>query len=384
MKNYRFSFALVFVSLLLAGFFGFESNAQRPNYEGQQIDYRQREKQAPPQIKERLAALRQEVKAKQLTFEVGYTTAMDESLEKLAGTKAPADLPEQARRQNEIGAKLLRLDLEARDQYLRINPQIPELLLKCSANLSAFDWKSRGKVTPVRNQDGCGSCWAFAAEGAYEGSYAIRNGTLEDTSEQDPLSCSGAGSCGGGWWAGVFNWLISHGDATEASYPYTATDSVCNTSIAAPYRAVAWAYVRPDASIPSVTETKQALCDHGPLAVAVLATALFQAYTGPSVFNEHDTTHGINHGITLIGWNDSKHAWLIKNSWGTGWGMAGYMWIDYNSNNIAYGAAWVQARNRFYRLPIEYFKLMPNIRPFPDPDPGPMKPGRPNNIPNRP
>src|ERR1700738_5149064 len=323
MKGYKLLLALVFVSLLLAGSFSSPSVAQRIEQMQQQIDYGQRERQAPAEIKQRLGTLRQEIKAKKLTFEVGYTTALDESLDKLAGTRAPADLPEQAKRQNEIGAKLLHLDLEARDQYLRINPRLPELQLKCSANLSAFDWRSLGKVTPVRNQDGCGSCWAFAAEGAYEGSYAIRNGTLEDTSEQDPLSCSGAGSCGGGWWAGVFNWLISHGDATEASYPYTATDSVCDTSIPAPYRAVTWAYVIPSGGIPSVAQTKQALCDHGPLAVAVLATPLFQAYTGPSVFNEHDTTHGINHGITLIGWNDSKHAWLIKNSWGTGWGMAG-------------------------------------------------------------
>ncbi len=377
MKCYRLLLTILLVSLLSAGSLSFPSTAQRRTEQLQaQVDYAQREKQAPPEIKQRLATLRQEIKARKLTFEVGYTTALDESLDKLAGTQAPADLPDQARRQNEVGAKLLHLDLEARDQYLKVNRRLPELLLTCSANLPAFDWRNLGKVTPVRNQDGCGSCWAFAAEGAYEGSHAIRNNTLEDTSEQDPLSCSGAGTCGGGWWAGVFAWLISHGDATEASYPYTASNSACDTSIGAPYRAVAWAYVIPSGGIPSVTETKQALCDRGPLAVAVLATGAFQAYT-TGVFNEHDTTHGINHGVTLIGWNDSQHAWLIKNSWGTGWGMAGYMWIDYNSNNITYGAAWVQARNRFYRLPIDYYKLMPNIRPFPDPDPGPVKLDRP-------
>ncbi len=372
MKSYRFSIALAFVSLLLAGFVGLSSNAQRRiNQEQPQIDYAQREKQAPPAVKQRLAALRQEIKGRNPTFEVGYTSAMDESLEKLAGTRAPADLPEQARRQNELGSRLLRMDLEARDRDLIINPnlrrQLPELQVKCAANLSAFDWRNLGKVTPVKNQDGCGSCWAFAAEGAYEGSYAIRNGSLEDTSEQDALSCSGAGSCGGGWWASVFDWHISHGTATEGMYPYTATDSACNTSIAAPYRAVAWAYVIPSGGIPTVAQTKQALCDHGPLAVAVLATGAFQAYTS-GVFNEHDTTHGINHGITLIGWDDAKHAWLIKNSWSAGWGMAGFMWIDYNSNNITYGAAWVQAQNRYYILPPEYFRLMPNILPFPGPE----------------
>ena len=58
----------------------------------------------------------------------------------------------------------------------------------------------------------------------------------------------------------------------------------------------------------------------------------------------------LNHAVTLIGWDDSKSAWLIKNSWGTGWGDTcgfgterGYMWISYTSDNIGYAAAWVQA-----------------------------------------
>lgn len=381
MKSYRLLIALAFVSLFFIASIGAHSDGtQNIRPSASQIDYAQREKAAPPAVKQRLASLRQEIKARNLSFEVGYTTAMDESLDKLAGTRAPADLPAQAKRQNELGLKLLRIDREARDQARVRVGSFPELQITCTASRTAFDWRTLGKVTPVRDQDGCGSCWAFAAEGAYEGSYALRNVTLEDTSEQDVLSCSGAGSCGGGWWAGVFAWLISHGTATEAAYPYTATDSACKTSVAAPYRAVAWGYVKSDGGIPSVTETKQALCEHGPLAVAVLATGAFQAYTS-GVFNEHDTTHGINHGVTLIGWDDAKHAWLIKNSWGTGWGLAGYMWIDYDSNNITYGAAWVQAESRLYRLPTEYFKLMPNIKPFPDPETGPQ---RPNKLPVKP
>src|SRR5947209_14823982 len=137
MKGYRFFFALVFVSLLSAAFLGFSSSAQRRIEQVRQVDYQQRERLASPQIKQRLASLRQEIKARQLTFEVGYTTAMDESLDKLAGTRAPANLPDQARRQNQLASRVLRVDLQARDQYLKINPRLPELLVKCSANLSA-------------------------------------------------------------------------------------------------------------------------------------------------------------------------------------------------------------------------------------------------------
>jgi len=70
------------------------------------------------------------------------------------------------------------------------------------------------------------------------------------------------------------------------------------------------------------------------------------------VFNERNLgtpNAPVNHAVTLIGWDEDKHAWLIKNSWGQGWGepagsgtQRGYMWISYDSNNIGYGAAWVE------------------------------------------
>src|SRR5690606_12507461 len=44
--------------------------------------------------------------------------------------------------------------------------------------------------------------------------------------------------------------------------------------------------------------------------------------------------------IVLVGWDDSKNAWLMRNSWGTNWGEDGYMWIDYGSNSIGAYAAW--------------------------------------------
>ena len=337
-------------------------------------DYAARERKAPKEIRDRLQALRAEIKAKGLRFRVGYTTAMDEKIELLAGTRRPKDLAERAPEQYRLGAEVRKLDVEARAEFAKLHPRFrfPELRLACRPTRPSFDWRTLGKVTPVRNQDGCGSCWAFATLGAFEGSHAIRNNQLADVAEQDVLSCSGAGSCGGGWWA--FASLISDGDATEASYPYTATDTACDTTVARPYRAVNWGYVKADGGIPTVEEMKQALCEHGPLAVAVYVSAAFQAYTS-GVFDEKVTDQGINHGVTLIGWNDAGKAWIIKNSWGAGWGDGGYMHIAWDSNLIGDGAAWVDARNRFYRLPPKYFELMPRVKPFPEPDPLPRPVG---------
>ena len=335
----------------------------------------EREKTAPPHIKAQLTELRSQAVQKKLSFQIGYTGALDKKLETLAGTRAPANLPVLAEKQNAEAVKFMQVDEEAKQQYLKVHPnalpEIPIYRLAC-VNQGSWDWRRQGKVTPVRDQDGCGSCWAFGAMGAYEGSYLIRNSVGLDTAEQHVLNCSGAGSCGGGWHSGVFDWMISNGNGNETADPYTATDHACKPGVATPYRAAAWGYVIPSGGIPTVAQTKAALCQHGPLTVAVYATPLFQAYAG-GVFNEAETSHGINHDITLIGWDDSKGAWLIKNSWGTDWGETGgygsergYMWITYNSNNITYGAAWVQAASRFYVLPPRFYQLRPDIRPIPE------------------
>jgi cathepsin L len=97
-----------------------------------------------------------------------------------------------------------------------------------------------------------------------------------------------------------------------------------------------------------VDQIKQALCDHGPVAVAMEATRLFQAYTG-GVYNEPGIS-GINHAVTIVGWDDSNQAWIVKNSWGMGWGEAGYFRIRYGSNTIGYAAAWVEAPSAKYRI----------------------------------
>lgn len=160
-----------------------------------------------------------------------------------------------------------------------------------------------------------------------------------DTAEQHILSCSGKGTCNGGWWA--FDTVKTPGTARETQYPYQAIDSTCNTGIATPHRAVNWGYVHASGGVPSATQIKTALCQHGPLAVAVNVTPAFQAYTG-GVFNENNQTT-INHAITVVGWDDVQGAWLIKNSWGVGWGLAGYMWIAYGANRVGDGAAWADA-----------------------------------------
>ena len=290
-------------------------------------DYGKRELAASDEIKAILTALREEVGPKNWTFDVGYTTAIDFEIDQISGLKVPEDFLKVAKKQNKIARTQVKVE------------QKPLFLGKCAAGEAKFSWKDQGKVTPPRDQGACGSCWAFATHGAFEGSFAILNDELVDSAEQDTLDCSGSGSCGGGWWA--HQYLIDTGSAKEADYAYMARKDSCRPDVERPYKAVAWGYVDSSKPIPTVESLKAALCEYGPLAVAVEVTHAFQAYTG-GVFNEQSNGN-VNHGVTLIGWDDSKEAWQIKNSWGTGWGESGFMWIAYNSNSIGYGASWVQA-----------------------------------------
>lgn len=290
-------------------------------------DYELRELAAPEAIRNTLAELRERGEARDWTFEVGYTSALDFAIADITGLVVPQDWQEQAVEQNERARDLV-------DETLR-----DELEASCSATATAFDWRDHNGSTPVRDQGACGSCWAFATHGAFEGSYAVRNGVRIDSAEQDTLDCSGAGSCSGGWWA--HQYLIDTGSATEAAYPYTATDGTCRSGVSRPYDAVAWGYVDSASAVPSVSALKTALCRYGPLAVAVRVTSAFQAYRS-GVFNETDDG-SVNHGVTLLGWDDATSSWVIKNSWGTGWGESGYMRIAYGSNSVGYAASWSQA-----------------------------------------
>ena len=289
-------------------------------------NYEERELAASLEVKSILAALRNAAAAQEWTFEVGYTTAMDYTLEQLAGLRPPDNWLELAKQQN----RLARAAAEGKTVTLE----------KCVATATQFNWADYDAVTGVRDQRNCGSCWAFGTHGAFESSFAILNKTKIDSSEQNTLDCSGAGDCGGGWWA--YQYLIDVGSAKESDYPYVAVKGTCKSGVDRPYKAVAWGYVNSTHEIPTVDALKAAMCEHGPLAVAVEATQAFKAYKS-GVFNEK-STGDINHAVTLIGWDDSKKAWRIKNSWGSGWGENGFMWIAYDSNKIGYAATWVVAK----------------------------------------
>jgi len=310
--------------------------------------------------------LQQEINSQGYTFSIGPNPATKRPLNQLAGTQIPGNALLMASRQTPL----------AQAVESRLPRSIGQQQSFCSPGDRAFDWRSLDKVTPIRDQGSCGSCWAFAAMAAFESSALYHNnmnysqlGSIADGSEQHIVSCSGAGSCSGGWYHPAFEFMKEDGAVLEGQFTYQGQDIGCpNLSNAPKFRAETWGFVSDYQEIPDVGDLKQAICEHGPLAVAVNVTQLFQWYTG-GVFNEKDSS-GINHAVTLVGWDESKKAWLMKNSWGTGWGENGYMWIAYDSNNIGFYAAWVDARK--FISPPE-----PEPTPVPDPPNSDCPPGTP-------
>jgi hypothetical protein len=213
---------------------------------------------------------------------------------------------------------------------------------------AAFDWRQTIPMPPVRNQSACGSCWAFGTIGALECNIKIADYIDVDLSEQWLVSCNSDGwGCGGGWWAHDYlQWKTDPcggtGAPLEAAFPYAAFDVPCNCPYPHDYFIDNWAYID-GGDIPPAANIKQAILDHGPVSVTVYVNDAFQAYGG-GIFNVCTNDHGVNHGVVLVGWQDDAMGgyWIMRNSWGPGWGEAGYMRIRYECCRIGHAAVFIE------------------------------------------
>lgn len=202
----------------------------------------------------------------------------------------------------------------------------------------AVDWRKQGVVTAVMNQGDCGSCWAFSATGSLEGQHKLNGKLLVSLSEQNLMDCSTLYhnmACLGGTMDEAFQYIIdNHGVDTEASYPYLAqTETKCRYN-ATNVGATMSSFVDIPISEPALTEASFKI---GPISVAIDAgLASFRFYKSGVYYEPQCFTTRLNHGVLLIGYGtdeDGKEYYLVKNSWGTTWGMEGYIKMSRNRNN---------------------------------------------------
>lgn len=191
------------------------------------------------------------------------------------------------------------------------------------------DWTTKGVVTPIKNQEDCGSCWAFSAVASIEGQHALKTGKLVSLSEQNLVDCStpeGNDGCDGGLQDSAFQYVIkNHGIDTEQSYQYKAVDESCRFN-SKTVGATISSYV--DVKTGSEAALQTAVANIGPISVGIDASQnSFQFYSSGVYDEPNCSTSVLDHGVTAVGYGTDKGIpyWKVKNSWGTGWGISGYI-----------------------------------------------------------
>jgi KDEL-tailed cysteine endopeptidase len=183
----------------------------------------------------------------------------------------------------------------------------------------SWDWRAQGAVLPIKDQQQCGVCWAFAATSAVESAFFIDHKQLISLSESQQADCDTAGGCN----ECAFKYLQTHQACTESSYPYQCPDSRgCRSCTAATPVIKSYAVVQQS----NETALKAAVFER-PVAIGIAASGDFMNYKN-GIFSG-SCPGGRDHAVVLVGYGsqNGQNFWILRNSWNTGWGENGYMRI---------------------------------------------------------
>jgi hypothetical protein len=199
---------------------------------------------------------------------------------------------------------------------------------------AVVDWRDRWGwpwITTTQDQDGCQSCWDFAATGLVEGMARIEHAAWSKRSEGDAHDGMGAKCATTGWPSGALDWMVSNsGVCDPGCYPWKTDDSAYAPCSDRSGRTVK---ISGYTTLTDVGQQKQWLDSIGPLTCCFDVYDDFFGYGSGVYHRTNDHFDGI-HCVLLVGYDDNQQAWLVKNSWGTGWGMNGFGWIGYGEINI--------------------------------------------------
>jgi C1A family cysteine protease len=194
-----------------------------------------------------------------------------------------------------------------------------------------YDWNSAGVVTPVYNQGQCGSCWAFSATETIESYFAIAGNTLTSLAVEQIVDCDTSGQdegCNGGFPSGAYQYVESQGGLDSmANYPYVAEGGNANGQCEFPQGSIV-ADVTSYNSVDGESGLYAQASTNGPVSVCVDASS-WQSYSGGILTQ---CGNNVDHCVQLTGYQnynaqDGSSAWVVRNSWGTDWGVNGYIMI---------------------------------------------------------
>ncbi len=220
----------------------------------------------------------------------------------------------------------------------------------------SFDWRNYGGedfTTPVRDQWNCGSCWAFGACAAVEAKLDITAGDPNlspNLSEQHLIyDDNGGGDCNGGLHSSALSFIKNTGIVSESILPYQADDDYSNDPnwpLPAGWENQAYTIdsyaavvdYNSDGVLNETDDYQGALEDYGPLVIAIFNKLLYKEPPNQSSppYSEINA-----HSVCVVGYEDDESLdeggfWIVKNSWGAGWGDNGYGYLLYGDESSVY------------------------------------------------
>jgi len=254
---------------------------------------------------------------------------------------------------------MLGLNLEEQnDNYEYLSPTI----VKGGAPAS-FDARDQwgAWIHPIRDQQSCGSCWAFAGSEALSDRFAIASSGQVDNilSPEDMVECNVANmGCGGGWLGVAWKYLENTGIVTDACLPYTSGRGRSDVCPNACSNGDSWTKYKctPGSVVKSttVTDIQNDIYANGPVETGFTVYEDFMNYAGGIYYHVSGAVEG-GHAVKIIGWgNDAATGydyWLVANSWNTNWGEEGFFRIKQGDSGIddaTYGCTPLLSNNYFF------------------------------------
>ena len=211
-----------------------------------------------------------------------------------------------------------------------------------------FNLEVEGDHSYVAEGVGVHNCWDFSGTFVVEVAYnkaGIGGGASKMIlSEEYTLSCARNGGCNGDDNVSVLDWAKATGLPLTADYgPYKESPGKClfNPNMTL-YKIDDWGFADSNGGngITPTQDIKNAIVAYGCVGCAVAAGSSWDSWSSDPNYVHKGTSTSIDHDVALVGWDDSKGAWIMRNQWGTSFGNGGYGWIAYGADSIGTEAVW--------------------------------------------